>query len=87
MYKALKTKSLHQGQYGGLPGRDCTSLTYLEELRFDYSKLTRYPVANFDNDATACYDRILCAVASLAGRKYGIYKNIIFIHAQTLEEA
>jgi hypothetical protein len=59
----------------------------LEELRFDYSKLTRYPVANFDNDATACYDRILCAVANLAGRKYGIHKNVIFIHAQTLEEA
>jgi hypothetical protein len=87
MHKALKTKALHQGQYGGLPGRDCTSLTYLEELRFDYSKLTRYPVANFGNDATACYDRILCAVASLAGRKYGIHKNVIFIHAQTLEEA
>jgi hypothetical protein len=87
MHKALKTKALHQGQYGGLPGRDCTSLTYLEELRFDYSKLTRYPVANFDNDATACYDRILCAVASLAGRKYGIHKDVIFIHAQTLEEA
>jgi hypothetical protein len=87
MHKAIKTKSLHQGQYGGLPGRDCTSLTYLEELRFDYSKLTRYPVANFDNDVTSCYDCIMCAVASLAGRKYGIHKNVIFIHAQTLEEA
>jgi hypothetical protein len=54
MHKALKTKALHQGQYGGLPGRDCTSLIYLEELRFDYSKLTRYSVANFNNDATAC---------------------------------
>jgi hypothetical protein len=32
MHNALRTKSLHQGQYGGLPGRDCTSLTYLEEL-------------------------------------------------------
>jgi hypothetical protein len=59
MHKAIKTKLLHQGQYGGLPGRYCTSLTYLEELRFDYSKLTRCPVANFDNDATACYDCIL----------------------------
>jgi hypothetical protein len=87
MQKALKLKALHQGQYGGLPGRDCTSLTYLEELRFDYAKLTRYPVANFDNDAAACYDRILCSVASLAGRKYGIHKDVIFIHAQTLEEA
>jgi hypothetical protein len=44
-------------------------------------------VANFDNDASACYDCILCAVSSLAGRKYGIHKNVIFIHATTLEEA
>jgi hypothetical protein len=58
------------------------SLTNLEELRLNYSKLTRLSVANFDNDATACYDRILCAVASLAGRKYyGIHKDI---HEQTL---
>ena len=87
MKDAVKDKKLHQGQYGGLPGRDCTSLTYLEELRLDYSLLTRYSFANFDNDATACYDRILCSIASLAGRKYGIHKDIIFVHANTLEEA
>jgi len=87
MKKAVKTKTLHQGQYGGLPGRDCTSLTYLEEIRLDYSLITRFSFANFDNDATACYDRILCSIASLAGRKYGIHKDVIFVHAQTLEEA
>jgi hypothetical protein len=87
MRTAVKEKTLHQGQYGGLPGRDCTSLTYLEELRFDYAALTRVSFANFDNDATACYDRILCSVASLAGRKYGIHKDIIFVHATTLKEA
>jgi hypothetical protein len=27
MHNALRQKTLHQGQYGGLPGRDCTSLT------------------------------------------------------------
>jgi hypothetical protein len=87
MKEAVKEKSLHQGQYGGLPGRDCTSLTYLEEIRLDYSLITRFSFANFDNDATACYDQILCSIASLAGRKYGIHKDVIFVHAQTLEEA
>jgi hypothetical protein len=87
MRTAVNEKTLHQGEYGGLPGRNCTSLTYLEELRFDYAAFTGASFANFDNDATACYDRILCSIASLAGRKYGIYKKIIFVHAQTLEEA
>jgi hypothetical protein len=84
MRKAVRDKTLHQGQYGGL----CTSLTYLEELRFDYSLLTRYSLANFDNNATACYQQCNSMLRSgLAGRKYGIHKDIIFIHTQTLEEA
>jgi hypothetical protein len=87
MHNALQQKTLHQGQYGGLPDRDCTSLTYLEELRFDYSALTRRSLANFDNNATACYDIILMPIASLAGRKFGIHKDVIFVHATTLEEA
>jgi hypothetical protein len=45
MKTAVKDRSLHQGQYGGLPGRDCTSLTYLEELRLDYSLITRFSFA------------------------------------------
>ena len=53
---AVKEKKLYPGQYGGLPGRDCTSLTYLEEFRFDSSLMTRHSFANFDNDATAYYD-------------------------------
>jgi hypothetical protein len=33
------------------------------------------------------FSYMCAAVASLAGRKYGKHKNVIFIHAQTLEEA
>ena len=87
MRKAVNEKTLHPGQFGGLPGRDCTSLTFLEEVRLEYSVLTRYPFSNFDNDATACYDRIVCSIASLAGKKFGIHRDVIFVHAKTLEEA
>ena len=34
-----------------------------------------------------CYDKILMSVASLSGRKYGVHKKIIYVHAATLEEA
>ena len=87
MRTAVRDRTLHQGQFGGLPGRDCTSLTFFEELRFDYSAITRFPFTNFDNDATACYDRILCSIASLCGIKYGIHRDVVFVHARTLEEA
>ena len=87
MRAAVRERTLHQGQFGGLPGRDCTSLTFFEEIRYDYSAITRYPFTNFDNDATACYDRILCSIASICGIKYGIHRDVVFVHAKTLEEA
>ena len=84
---AQKLGKINQGQYGGCPGRDCTSVTYLEELRRDISILTRSAYTNFDNDAASCYDRILMAVVSLSGRKYGVHTKVVYVHAATLQEA
>ena len=64
-----KLGKINQGQYRGCPGRDCTSVTYLEELRRDISILTQSAYTNFDNDAASCYDRIFMSVASLSGKK------------------
>ena len=85
--KAVNDKTLNSGEFGGLPGRDCTVITFLEEVRLGDSNFTRYPFANFDNDFTSCYDRILCAISSLCGKKFGIYRDIVFVHAKTLEAA
>ena len=49
--------------------------------------MTRTPFVNFDHDAKSCYDRILMPLASLAGRGFGIHRQVIFVHAQTLENA
>ena len=42
MRNSVNDQTIHCGQYGGLPGRDCTTITFLEEARLDYSTLTRY---------------------------------------------
>lgn len=80
-------RTLNEGQFGSRPGREATTLSILEELRYDYSLSTRDPLVQVDKDATACYDRILVELSSLTGRKYGLHKNVIFVHATTLEEA
>ena len=85
--QAQQDGTLNQGQYGGCPGQDCTSVTYLEELQRDHTIVTRTPKADVDNDLASCYDRILPSIASLAGGKYFIDKNVIFVHAKTLKEA
>ena len=87
IHKSQRDQTLNSGQYGGCPGKDPTTVTLLEEARLDYSTLTRTPFTNFDNDASSCYDRILVSIASLVGRSFGINKDVIFVHAKTLEEA
>ena len=74
MQAAINERVLHLGQYGGLPGRACTSLTFFEEFLFDYASLIKFPFANFDNDACLCYNKILCALASFAGKNTGSKK-------------
>ena len=53
---AQQLGEINQGQYCGCPGRDCTSVTYLEELRRDISLLTCTSYTNFNNDVASCYD-------------------------------
>jgi hypothetical protein len=69
---------LHPGQYGSRPGRNALIPAFIEEMKKS--------LINFDNDAASCYDRIIPALASLIGRKFGLHCNVVFVHAKTLEE-
>ena len=84
---AQQLGKINQGQYNGCPGRDCTSVTYLEELRNDIWILTRAFYTNFNNNAASCYHRILMSVASLSGRKYWVHTNIVYAYTALLKEA
>ena len=81
---AKKQQTLHPGQYGGLLGNDCTSITFLEEIRLDNSWVTHTPFANFNNDTVACYDRILTTLLRFTGRKFRIHQDVAFVHVMTL---
>ena len=84
---AQQLGEIKQGPYGGCTGRDCISVTYLEELRKDILLLTRTTYSNFDNGTASCYDQILMSIASLSGRKYRVHRKIVYVHAATLNEA
>jgi hypothetical protein len=83
---AEKNNSLHTGQYGSRPGRDAHIPTFIEEMKNEICYATRKSLINFDNDAASCYDRIIPALASLIGRKFGLHKNVVFVYAKTLAE-
>ena len=78
---------INEGLFGGRPGREAQSLTFLEELKYDISTVTRQTLFHFDNDATSCYDRIIVSLASIINRKYGLHWKVVAVHATTLEQA
>ena len=87
MASAEKRSLLNKGLYGGRKGYDAKTLSLIEELKYDISYSSRKSLINFDNDAASCYDRILPNVSSLVARKFGMHKNVTFVHAKTLENA
>jgi hypothetical protein len=79
---------LHDGQYGGRPGRESTTtLTFMEELKTDICHASRKPLINFDIDVASCYDHIIAAIASLVSRSHGQHRDVCFVHEETLQEA
>jgi hypothetical protein len=87
LHHANQHNLINPGQYGGRPGCEAQSLVFLEELKYDISYTTRRTLFNFDNDATSCYDRIIVSLASLINRKYGLHRNVVIVHASTLQQA
>ena len=53
---------MHPGQYGRLPGQDCTEIKMLEESRLDFPSLILHAFTNLDTNLTDLYDRILCSL-------------------------
>ena len=57
----------------------------LTQLTTDLCHVLKHDMARFDNDASACYDRIIVALGMLAARKCGMPSNAIRTHAEALE--
>jgi hypothetical protein len=85
---AKNNNLLHPGQYGSRPGQDALIPVFIKEKKTKISYATHKSLIPFDNDAcvVSCYDRIIPALASLIGRKFGLHRNVVFVHATTLEE-
>ena len=57
----------------------------LTQLTTDLCRILRHDLVRFDNDASACYDRIIVALGMLAARRCGMPKNAIRLHAEALQ--
>lgn len=72
VWHAHDNNALNSGQTGSKPGGSCPSVVLQKIMKNMFSQLSRTPIATLDNDAKSCYDRIVCKVAMLVSRYYGM---------------
>lgn len=82
---AEKHSLLNDGQHGSVPRRTAMDPIMLTELTTDLCRTLKHNLARFDNDASACYDRIIVALGMLAARRCGMPTNAISTHASVLQ--
>ena len=59
-------------QYGGRSNRQAQSAVLNKVLYYDITRQLRTPSAFMDDDARACYDRIINPLSAVEGRKWGL---------------
>ena len=61
---------LNKGSYGGRPGRRFTDPVMVDVTQVEIAMITRQILVRFNNDATACFDRIMPHILCLCLRSY-----------------
>ena len=83
--RATSLDLLHDGQHGSVPGRQTMDPIMLNQLTSDLCRIMKTNYARFDNDALACFDRIIVALGMLAARRCGMPVEAVRTHAKALE--
>ena len=78
---------MNKGIYGCRPNRRAIDPVFVDVTQTELSMVTRSILVRFNNDATACFDRILVHVLTLCLRSFGMPKNLTTILGKLLEAA
>jgi hypothetical protein len=71
----------------GFPtGRSANTVVLLKHFTYEMMNLTKSDGATFDNDAKACFDRIIPALTNLRSRQLGC-RSTCHMHAEVLLKA
>jgi len=81
-----KAHCINESQGGGRPGRSAIDLAITKVLSYKIAETLRLRVIVVDNNATACFDRMLEAPNNLACLQHGADPRYIKLHAQTQKE-
>jgi hypothetical protein len=78
---------MNKGIYGCRPNRRAIDPVFVDVSQTELSMVQRSILVRFNNDATACFDRILVHVLTLCLRSFGMPKKLTTILGKLLEAA
>lgn len=86
VWHAHKKGRFHEAQAGSRPDHRCIDVVLRKTMNYEYAALTRTPLITIDNDAKACYDRIVCNLAMVVSRYFGMTERGCSFHSKTLQQ-
>ena len=86
IWNAIAYDMLNSGQAGSRPGCNAIDIVIMKEMKYLYSNITRTGLATMDNDAKSCFDRIICNLAMMISRYFGMTKRACKMHGMTLKK-
>ena len=81
---AEKNNTLGKNQLGTRKRKSSTDATMINEFILDTARIHQQIIAIQQNDASACYDRIIANHASINSRREGTPKRVCKLRANTL---
>jgi hypothetical protein len=70
---------INKGVYGCRPSRRAIDPVFVDVTQTELAMVTRTPLVKFNNDATACFDRILVHLLNFCLRSFGMPKKLTTI--------
>jgi hypothetical protein len=87
MAQAERLRALDDQQFGSRKGRSAEEVALLKHATYELMKITRTNGGTFDNDAKACYNRIIPNLMSLCGQRLGLSEQSMKLHTEVLRRA
>jgi hypothetical protein len=71
LYSGIENQTLHPRQWSQ-PGRQCADVVVLRELTLGMAHMLKIKLGGFENDAAACYDRLITNMMGAAFTSMGV---------------
>ena len=83
VYSAEEQHQLSDSQWEARPGWSTEQPDLYKTMSYEISRLTCTPLGTLDNDAKACYNRIVMVLALMICQKYGVPQSACMLVGAT----